>query len=594
MSSTADSGDPSIASEGDRRSTWSVVSDLLHGWLPRLGLLSVTSFGVGLSEALFLVVITRATFAITDGSHTIDLWGGRELSVRQAAVVASVLVIVRVALALAGARQTAVLVSGVVARTRNQLATAFMQASWDLQHDDRTGQLQELLTTFTRQCSVLLSNMTQMVSSGFSLTALMVTAVWVNPVGAIVLIATVGVLGSLLRPLRKAVKHRSGSMAEAGMRFATSLNEISQLGMELHVFDVQDAAERRVADLIDQNRRAEKRVIMATNSIAPIYVGLAYLAIIGALLVASTATNGSLAGLGTVMLVMLRSLSYGQAIQGSHANVVSSLPFVDALRRHLDRYRGGVRCLGSIDIDRVGGLSLIDVSFSYDPGTPVLSRLSAEIEPGEMIGIVGPSGGGKSTLVQLLLGLRQPDSGSILSDGRPIASLSRAQWTRRVTFVPQTAHLISGTIRDNIRFFRAEVTDEQVEVAARLAHVEADILGFADGYDHQVGESGGRLSGGQQQRICIARALVEDLDILILDEPTSALDVKSEHLIRETLTELRQRMTVIIIAHRLSTLESCDRIMVIKGGEMQGFDAPAVLERSNAFYREALELSQLL
>ena len=581
------------AAEG-RPSSWALLRDLLSGWRVRLVLLGATSFGAGISEALFLVIVTRATFAITYDSDTAEIWNGRGLSIRQVALVASLLVVVRVGLALAGARQTAAMVSGVVAQTRSQLATAFLQASWSVQHDDRTGQLQELLTTFTRQCSILLSNLAQMLSSGLSLAALLATAVWVDPVGAIALIVTVAVLGSLLRPLRKAVKQRAAHLASAGMDFATSLNEVSQLGMELHVFDVQDAADRRVSELIGRNRTAEWRVIVATQSITPIYLGLAYLAIVGAVLVASAAPAGNLAGLGAVMLVMLRSLSYGQSLQSSHASVIGGLPFVDELRLHLERYRRGARRVDGASVGRVGRLCLDDVTFSYVSGAPVLSGMSAEIAPGEMIGIVGPSGGGKSTLVQLLLGLRDPDSGAVLSEGRPIDSLSRTEWTRRVTFVPQAAHLFSGTVRENVRFFRDEVTDEQVEAAARLAHIEADILAFPDGYEHQVGDLGGRLSGGQQQRICIARALVEDPDVLILDEPTSALDVKSEHLVRSTLQEITRRKTVIIIAHRLSTLESCDRVMVIQEGKMQAFATPDELERSSDFYREALELSQLL
>jgi ABC-type multidrug transport system fused ATPase/permease subunit len=118
-----------------------------------------------------------------------------------------------------------------------------------------------------------------------------------------------------------------------------------------------------------------------------------------------------------------------------------------------------------------------------------------------------------------------------------------------------------------------------------------DIAAFPEGYEREVGVHGGHLSGGQQQRLCIARALVEDPDVLIMDEPTSALDVRSENLIRTTLLELRERMTVIIIAHRLSTLDMCDRIMVIQDGRLVGFDTPEALEQSSAFYREALVLS---
>ena len=132
-----------------------------------------------------------------------------------------------------------------------------------------------------------------------------------------------------------------------------------------------------------------------------------------------------------------------------------------------------------------------------------------------------------------------------------------------------------------------------MEQAARLAYLHEDIMGFPERYKRPVGEQGGHLSGGQQQRLCIARALVGKPDLLLLDEPTSALDVKSEHLIRTTLLELREQMTLVIIAHRLSTLDICDRIMVIQDGRLVGFDTPSALESSNDFYREALQLSGL-
>ena len=254
------------------------------------------------------------------------------------------------------------------------------------------------------------------------------------------------------------------------------------------------------------------------------------------------------------MLLMLRSLGYGQTVQSSFTSVTASLPFLQALDQQLTLYQAGRKHDGGVPVGSVGQLDLTHVTFSYVPGQPVLRNLSVSIPQREVVGIVGPSGGGESTLVQLLLGLRDPDSGEIRADGRSISDLSKAEWARKVTFVPQTANLIAGTIADNIRFMREGVTQSDVEHAAALAHLSNDVAGFADGYAAPGGHEGWAASGGQQQRVCIARALVEDPDVLILDEPTSSLDVQSEHLIRQTLVELKERMTIVIIAHRLSTL----------------------------------------
>ena len=176
-------------------------------------------------------------------------------------------------------------------------------------------------------------------------------------------------------------------------------------------------------------------------------------------------------------------------------------------------------------------------------------------------------------------------------DGRDARELALDDWYRHVTFVPQDAHLFAGTIAENIRFFREHVDDAMVERAVKRAHLDDEIAAMPNGFDTPVGERGGELSGGQRQRLCIARALVDEPDVVVLDEPTSALDPMSEALMRETLTELTPRTTVFVIAHRMSTLTICDRIMVILGGRLQGFDEPARLEEGNAFYREALRLS---
>jgi ATP-binding cassette, subfamily B, bacterial len=226
------------------------------------------------------------------------------------------------------------------------------------------------------------------------------------------------------------------------------------------------------------------------------------------------------------------------------------------------------------------------VRFEYVPDRPVLHGISATVQPNEVVGIVGPSGSGKSTLVQLLLGLRAPTSGTVLADGRPIDTLARAEWVRKVAFVPQAAHLLRGSVADNIRFLRDHLTDDDVERAALLAHLHDEIVAFPDGYAHDVGEGGSHLSGGQQQRLCLARALAGDPEVLVLDEPTSALDGRSEALVRETLAELAHRMTIVIVAHRTSTLEVCDRIMVVQSGQLVAFDTPFVLQVASPAYRD--------
>lgn len=575
------------------RSDFDSLSFVTSGRWKRLSGLGASAFIGGISEATFLVVVTRLAFAVTDGADQVGTMGGWYLDRTSALLLSLMLIAARLGFALLAAWQGAVLGAAVIADVRRRLTSAFVHATWRVQQAQRSGSLQELLTTFTGQAGATVSGVAQAVLTSANLVALLGIAIAVDPGGAVLIAVSVGILGTLLRPLRSAVRRRSEAATRAGMDFATSVNEVSRLGLELHAFHVQDAAEQRVARRIEEARRLSTRLNFAAGLTSPLYASVAYLALVAALAAVAASNSASLTSLGAVMLIMLRSLGYGQALQSAYTTVTASHPAMLELRTTLERLEDGRRHDGELPVGAVGDLRAESVSFSYTPGQEVLRDLTFTVGTKEIVGVIGPSGGGKSTLVQLLLGVRNPDTGRILSNGQDIRELRRSEWARKVTFVPQDAHLIDGSIADNIRFLRDDVSDSEIERAARLAHVHDEIAAFPDGYDRIVGGSGARLSGGQLQRLCIARALVERPDVLILDEPTSALDVRSEHLIRTTLLGLRARMAVIVIAHRLSTLDICDRLMVIQEGELRAFATPDELRASSAFYREALSLSGL-
>src|SRR3984893_8646742 len=221
---------------------------------------------------------------------------------------------------------------------------------------------------------------------------------------------------------------------------------------------------------------------------------------------------------------------------------------------------------GAIDPGRVGGAITFDrVSFGYDRDDPVLHEVSFNIEPGQAVGIVGPTGSGKSTVLSLLPRFYDPTLGRVLIDGVDIADYKVAALRAQIGFVLQTV-LFPGTIRENIAYGRPGATDEEIATAARIANADEFIGRMPRGYDTIVGEHGNTLSGGQRQRLAIARAVIRNSPILVLDEPTAALDAESEHLVIEALRRLMKGRTVIMIAHRLSTLIDADKIIVLKNG----------------------------
>jgi ATP-binding cassette subfamily B protein len=213
-------------------------------------------------------------------------------------------------------------------------------------------------------------------------------------------------------------------------------------------------------------------------------------------------------------------------------------------------------------------VELRDVTFAYRPNEPVLSHVSFVAEPGKMTALVGPSGGGKSTVLALLLRLYEVNDGDILIDGQAISGVSRQSLRRQTAYVGQDVYLFRATIRENIAFGKVGATEEEIVAAAKAACAHEFIMGFPLGYETPVGEHGTQLSGGQRQRIAVARALIKNAPVILLDEATAALDSESEKQVQEAIEHLCQNRTTIVIAHRLHTIMHADAILVVEGGEI--------------------------
>ncbi|TBT88719.1 ABC transporter ATP-binding protein [Propioniciclava sinopodophylli] len=232
------------------------------------------------------------------------------------------------------------------------------------------------------------------------------------------------------------------------------------------------------------------------------------------------------------------------------------------------------------------------VSFGYDSHAEVLHDITFDVARGERLALVSESGGGKTTLVNLLLGLYSPSAGTISIAGTDTASVSLAQVRSQIGVVFQDASLFSGTVRENLSYGRPGATDAELEQAARRANAHDFIAKLSDGYDTVIGERGVRLSGGQKQRIAVARAMVKDAPLLVLDEATSALDSRSERLVQAGLEELMADRTSIIIAHRLSTISTVDRIITLRDGRIDEVGSPAELAETDGIYAELLALQE--
>jgi ATP-binding cassette subfamily B protein len=335
-------------------------------------------------------------------------------------------------------------------------------------------------------------------------------------------------------------------------------------------FTAEEHETARVAAESDAYRRANRHAIRISAAFIPmirmaIAVGFAGgLALGGGWVADGRLTAGELVLFGMLIQRMLwpltrlgETLDNYQRARASAAKVFSLLDTPSNVRdpatpKSLGKVRGEVR--------------FDDVKFSYSRGEPVLRGLSFDVAPGEMVGIAGPTGAGKSTIVKLLLRLYDVTGGAVLIDGIDVRQTTQRDLRRHVALVSQDVYLFHGTIRENVAYGDATATDERVVDAAKRAQLHDFIASLPDGYDTLVGERGIKLSGGQRQRLSIARAILKDAPILVLDEATSSVDTETERQIQTSLALLAKGRTTIVIAHRLSTIRHANRILVLKDG----------------------------
>ncbi|MBV8965943.1 MAG: ABC transporter ATP-binding protein [Mycobacteriaceae bacterium] len=408
-------------------------------------------------------------------------------------------------------------------------------------------------------------------------------AIAVTPLLAVFVLRTNRAITSAVKEVRK---HQSDLMS--------TLQEGLQSIQVVQAFGREDHQEEQVRKAGIQTMTAWRNARRMSSMLSPV-VGLAVALCTGLVLWrGSTLIMTGLMTVGALTIFLAYLAKFFQPVRdlASMSNTVAQVAVAfERVRAVSDADKVIPERPGATDPPPFrGDIAFEHVAFGYDPAVPVLHDVSFTIGAGQMVGIVGPTGGGKSTVVSLIPRFRDPDSGTIRIDGVDIRDYKLRGLRSQIGFVLQDTVLLRGTVRDNIAFGRPDATDDDIVEAATLANAHEFITRMPQGYDSRVGERGSTLSGGQRQRIGIARALIRDNPILILDEPTAALDAESERLVIEALERLMTGRTVITIAHRLSTLRSADKIIVIQDGVVAEQGAHDELLKADGIYAQLRHL----
>lgn len=555
--------------------------------------LALASVVAGLSESGILAILAQSAAAIVAGTTTVQVDLGplhmhQGLTVLLAAAIG--LAVVRLALQGVLSALPARIAADLQTRLRREVFAAFASASWAVQARDREGHFQEVMSNQTFQASQAALQATLLLVGSMSFLVLVISALVLNIVAAVLVLAAGVGLFALLRPLAKRGGRWAAATSSASLDFAGGVSEAVRLAEETKVFGVSAAQGGEIDSLTTSVEVPYYHTQFLARLVPGIYQGAIYLFVAGALLGLDLAGVGHVGSLGAVVLLLVRAGTYGQQAQANYQGMRQAIPFLDRVHEARDRYLASAPTPGRQSLGRVEELAFEHVSYAYEEGRPVLSDVSFAVSRRETVGIVGPTGAGKSTLVQVLLGLRQPSSGRYLVNGLSPNEIRPQDWQRAVAYLPQDPRLLHASVAENIRFYRA-VDDESVERAARLAGIHEDILSWPVGYETLIGPRADAVSGGQQQRICLARALVTRPEILVLDEPTSALDPQTERVIQQSLQAVRDELTLFVVAHRMSTLDICERVIVLVEGRLQAFDTASNLSISSDYFRAASALA---
>ena len=459
----------------------------------------------------------------------------------------------------------------VVARYQRRLFVHLTELSVDFFGQTRSAQLAARLNQNVSGIRDTLNvTVTSLARDLLTLVFLVGVMLWQDWILAAIALLAGPPVAILIAGLAKKLRKATRQSIHLNARVLASMQEAAQGIQVVKAFTMEQPLRARVEALIAQAEERSNRIAAITERSGPVMETVAGLAI--AMVIAWSG---------------YRAIIYGYSPGGMFAFITALLLAYDPARRlarlqvQLERALVNAEMIYDIlDLqprqpDRPGAPALAvtggevvfeGVSFGYGAGEPVLREVSFTAPAGRTTAFVGASGGGKSTVLALLLRFYDLQGGRILVDGQDISAVTKRSLRESIAYVPQQPTLFEGTIRENIRLGRIEATDAEVEAAAQEAQAEEFILAQPLGYDTPVGENGVTLSGGQRQRLSIARALVRDAPILLLDEATSALDTRSEKLVQAALERIMARRTVIVVAHRLSTIANADQILVVDRG----------------------------
>jgi ATP-binding cassette subfamily B protein len=464
----------------------------------------------------------------------------------------------------------------VVADIRKAVFDRVIGMSPSFYENVMTGEVLSRITTDTTLILSVLSSSVSIALRNFlifigGLVLMMLTSAKLTALVLLIVPLVIVPILVLGRRLRVISRENQDWIAESSGSASEALSAVQTV----QAFTHEMISRRQFADVTEQSYGAAKRRITTRAAMTVIVIFLIFTGVLGVMWIGANDVRADVMSSGALIQFVIYAVMVAGAVAalseiwgelqraaGATERLVELLQTVDSVQEADQPLALPKPVRGRIDFE--------NVSFFYParPAIKALDEITLHIEPGETVAFVGPSGAGKTTIIQMILRFYDPQQGRILLDGHALPELGRAAFREHIALVPQDPVIFATSARENIRFGRPDATDEQIETAAKAAAAHDFIKGLPTGYDSPLGERGVMLSGGQKQRIAIARAILRDAPVLLLDEATSALDAESERLVQAAVDALSADRTTLIVAHRLATVKKADRIVVLDVGRI--------------------------
>lgn len=536
--------------------------------------LAITALAVaaGLAQVWLLVLIMHVASSLTSASvaanDALGLPLAASATAEQALLAAGALVVVVFALDAGAAVLTGRHQAHSQRIAQSTMLDAYSQASHLDQLELPRGENRTLIWSHAATAGAVVGSLLGGVNAAAMFIVLVGAALILEPFSALVVVAGLAVMLLLMSPLTMLTRRYGTKRAGIQRRTEAAIGERLEIALDVRALGVDDAATAQLHGQIDEfaSVTGTVRILGRLSTVAYRLGSLTLVLVILAGLVAADIEDATT--IGSALLILLRSMSYGQAGQRSLQEIAEFLPAIEQMDEERQRWLASAAhpTPTTRSLDTFRELTFDDVGFTYPDGRVALEQLTERIERGDFVAVTGPSGAGKSTMMGLMCRLYRPTVGTLRLNGVDVTTIDDATWRRLVAYVPQVPSLADGTIRETIRFHRADIDDAAIIEAARRAHIHDEIVEFSAGYDTPVGQLGDSLSGGQRQRIALARALAGRPQLLLLDEPTSALDARSLDLVTASLESMAGDITMVVIAHQGETLRSASRSLELVGG----------------------------